>query len=82
MKLDKNIFIHNTVADPIAITTVRTTMRREIKHNTHAMSLEIKQLRERINQLEIENSQLKVQASSATTVISRFDDFKNALLRK
>jgi len=44
--------------------------------------LEIKQLWERISQLDIKNSQLKAQASSTTIVISRLDDLKRCALEK
>ena len=42
MQMDKSIFIHNTIANPVAIATAETTMSQSIEDNTHAMSLEIK----------------------------------------
>jgi len=82
MQLDKNIFIHNTTANPVAMATKGTTVGQAIKENTQAMSFEIKQPRERINQLERENNQLRVHASLSTTVISKLDDFKRCVLEK
>jgi len=82
MQLNKSIFIHNTAAYPTTITIMGTTIIQAIEENTWAISMEIKELQERISQLEIENNQLKVQASSSTTVVSIMEYFKRCALEQ
>jgi len=82
MQLDKSVFIHNTAVDLVVVATTRIPMSQEIEENNWVMSLEFKQLRERVSQVEIENNQLKVQASSATTMIFRLDDFTRCALEQ
>lgn len=53
MHIDKRIFIHNTIAGSVEMGTVGTIVSQAIEENTRAMSLDIKQLCERIIQLEI-----------------------------
>lgn len=82
MLINKSIFIHNTIAYPVGIASVGTTTSQAIEENTHTMSLEIKKLRERIRQLEIENNQLKSQMTPSMTMVSRLEDFKRCSLEK